>query len=721
MKKNSKIAILLALMLGATTVFTACDDPGGWQPWYSSSGPSVAEQEEQAMNAVYKENISKWLKYVEYDAPEAVQDATYTKLTDKDVDGVTTRYNDGILTTTKVESTFEDVTTGEGENAVTVNRETARKTTVKKQVLSTETFATLLTVEDVKYEKVDEVGATSPDVEKTAQTVSHSVSVHAHLGAVEVVKTTWALRAPLPEETDPVDPAVLTNYEATVTYSYYNAKTGEAYFENLENGANVRGQYVDLEGKTYLMDEDGIVKEFEEGMEYVLPSFDKDNQQIATPYDDYAYFEQGEYGYRIDEGEYIEGETIGELNQGIYPSLSVSVYKADALVATYESDCYSIYGYAVLPNGNVYICEVEESNTDATTDFTQEGVAFNLKHTVLNVQTGAISEVDNAFRVQRLYSNATKDIKTALNLNTTLLTTDANSLEEALNPENNVHNVRVKDGYILAYIEKIENGELTGEVSYAALDANTLAVVEELPAIVESQFGYVGFMTEKELLFTTMTVDNYLIRYTANVETGDLNLFAKSSANIQTFRDLGFRWTETVGEKEIDVVYDYQWNKVADLYYDTIYPLPNGTFLAKSGSGSWEILSLRKSTYDYETGSKGSVQLHKNYLNDAYGDGAVVGENYFSIGTVYYTINGEKLFDSATTERTETIYEADTTTPKYVRYEVTTSYSVNAGVVTLVESWSVDDGYGAVYGYEADEQPTVNMHGKTYYQYFTLK
>ena len=66
MKKYSKIALMLALMLSMSTVMAACDDP-------SEEGKQNPPAQEELDNQKYKAAVAEWEKYVEYVAPEAAK------------------------------------------------------------------------------------------------------------------------------------------------------------------------------------------------------------------------------------------------------------------------------------------------------------------------------------------------------------------------------------------------------------------------------------------------------------------------------------------------------------------------------------------------------------------------------------------------------------------------------------------------------------------------
>ncbi len=699
MVKNAKWALLLALMLGASTVFAACNDNSGSG---KEDGEQTAQQEEAAMNEVYKERIDKWMQYVEYDEPEAVKSYELKKLKSKS-EYQYEYYEKIVLLYDTV--TEEDVTTKAYE------------------LYSTLTGNKILSFTAKNYTAV----------EKTADDVNYDVRVGANY--IETVKWTYKLRDALEGETE-VDATLPENYEETITYSYYDLETGKAIATGLKDVAIERENYVDIDDKTYLFDDGKIVATFEKGMEYALPSFNTENMQIVPgDYDEYVCFTQGDYTYRIDEAEYTAMQ-VGDVAMAIFPGVSVHVYKGEELVASYETDCYTVSGYGVMSNGNVYVCEYRQLSDVATEyDLDLGGMKFDVVHTVVDVATGAVNTVENAFVTSRVYTDATAQIKTSANVNTTILTS-ANTLDEILDRNNHIQGMKVKDGYVLAEVQKYENGALTGNSVYAVLNASTLEIVEELPKILASQFGYAGFVAENEMLFATKTPDNTIVRYTVNTQTGDLKLFTKNSYSIDAF-DGGFLYD--------DVVYDYEWNKLADLAdYNNVSILPNGklvfvnrteynigttdyycnyasyiAWLEKRTDDNWygnnvqyfgyydsEYVLCYKTFYQGKT----TVTINENYM-------VTVNEGIAK----YYDLDGNVIYEQeASKTEQKTVSEAGDSS-KYVVYDVTTRseiFSIDSyEFIIEVETWT--EAYRE--GYGEGEEPTQSKNGQTYYQYSILK
>ncbi len=793
MRKSSKLAILLAFLLSSTVVFSACDSSsmeftGGNAA--SSVSPSV---EEQQMNEIYKTRLDSWMKYIDYKAPETVANAKLYEeapLTTKETD----LHKADINNTSKVliieERDETEVTKTVMQSVPNPNPNwqadgEEQFIQAPQQVYDYSTYKTAITVQSIETGETLWTGenreAKSGSYAYGAEVIKYrpnkvvyTIDTSKHTAFFEVAKTTWTMIMPAPDSGIEVDDAYKSNpenYIAMTTYSYYDSITGEPFVpnsENLEDALTIRDDYLDFKDKTYLLGEDGIVKTFELGMEYNLPSFNKENTQL-TEYADYVYFEQGEYGYRIDEAELNAVGKVGDLTLVICPEVSVSVYKSNELVATYTTDCYTITGYGVLPNGNVYICEWRLINDETKADIKLENYNIDVVHTLLDVTTGAVSEVNNAFTAKNVYTNFTEEIKTYLNVNTTLLNTGVMTEEQLLDRKNHMQGLYLKDGYVLAEIQKFENGALQGNTAYAILNANTLEVVEELPKLVDSQFGYAGYISESEVLFAVRTMDNKILRYTVNTETGDMELFTKNGNSIEYLTADTFIYKSGTGVAKI---YDYEWNEIADLTevygnFGDYVVLGNGKLLIRhqvtSGGTEgyeWSIAKLQYNGYsDNYYGndkSESSYRLEKEKIHSFYNysgatsfnpkaDITMIENGYFSIKNeyseynystssynyypyvTYFDLDGNELFTTKPTIENTTKRESEDSSSsdywKRVEYKVSTGYSVyrtladGSVIVKHTIKWTETNRYG----YGDSEQPTNYMGGKTYDQYFILK
>lgn len=746
MSKRSKLALLLAMLLGASTVIAACDGGGSSSSGDSSSSSSSSElspsQEEEIANDLYKERIDKWLKYVEYNAPNAAA-ATKTALTQKDTNEVDTTFDLGAEKTYQTVETgaYKTKFTGEADNPddpegpkVPIEWTEVTGNYSKTKVYSQTTGSVIAEVKSETFVEVADAekgGNVKRDSTKTkANDVLFEVSEF-HANVLEIKKTAYALVEPEidPEATEPFDmdayKALVKNYEAVATYTYYDVTTGNVIAKDLEERAEQRETNVlDIGEKTYVMVEKGIAKVFDKGMEYDVPVFDETKAQYRG--DEYAYFEQGEYGYRFEEEPANTVQISADFAMATFPGVAVQVYKDYDLVATYETDAFHVSGYAVLPNGNVYFCEYKQLAADATEyDISADNYKFDVVHTILNVETGATSEVANEFVASKVYTEATPNIQTLLNLNT-------------LGQDNTLHTLKLKEGYVLAEITELGAGALQGNSTFAVLDSESMELVEKLPKIVDTQFGYASFINEDYMLVMMKMVDNQAVYYMANVETGDLELYPKTALT-RGVVDMGNDCFK-IGNSIYDL--GFNWHEVADLsVYESVQSLGNGKLLVErlytpdeyyygnTYRRTWNILSVQEPSYSGNPCSVYFSGITEDTADDYYsfdvdvefnGKLIIVKEN--GVIRSIYDANGNSLFASGVA--TKYVYEQDSMW-KYVDYTVTTSVTcveLEEGVYVVTESerWSKynENGY---YGEERPSDDVMANDGKIYHTSYIVK
>lgn len=767
MKKNSKLALLLSLILGATMLLPACGDTGSSESSSSSSSggssnePTVEEMEAEA-NKGYKARMAEWLKYVEYDAPEETPVLTYSTLTKKDTDDEKTTVDAsnvsyGFFATS---STTEEVkefpvddgtesegneggaeggegtgTEGEGtetpEEPETVEK-VVSKTTIEK-VYSAETATAIKTLTS-KQVRIGGV-IVDEDTYTLKDEVSNVLNTGFAEGIFEVTTTKYELKEKPEDATVTLDEFKkdLNNYETVVTYSYYD-KAGNEIAKDLEKKGTVSGEFVTLGEKTYLVRDGEIIKTFKAGEQYALPNFDTESSIQIVDIDDspvneiyvaqgYAYYEQGDYGYCIRE-EMPTTMKFGDFYSIMFPSVQIEIVKDYDVVLDYESDAYAIMSYTVLSNGNVYICEYRQLNAAATEyDIFAQDMKFDVAHVILDVATGEVKTVEKDYVAQKLYTNATAEIK-SLNCEVTM--------------GDVVGGCKVKDGYALVQIQKVANGAISGKSVYAVLDAD-LNIVAELPAVIPNQFGYVGFLAEDKVLLNTSAIgenegDIHSIYYMADVETGDLQLYLHSEKQGEvTYIENGFIYDEKV--------YDYNWNELYDLDDEDLkYWVRNGVLIMQEDDNrpyigkivvesnnyydddddKWGASQSHTVSYDFDTeefvsGYSSSDHYTVNVTDDYI---KVVVDPVSSSNTVEYTI----FYDMAGTrllifESEKTFWEYDEDdSSKWVKYEMTTATTVtelSEGVYLLkaTETWTVLE-------YRNYETRPAN---KTYTRYFIMK
>ena len=577
MKKYSKLALMLALMLSMSTVMAACDDPGT-----SHQKPQTPEE---IANEGYKAAAAEWEKYVEYVAPEGAKKLEKTTLKTQKEDK-SLQYNAAygyycVVDTAVTEKTFTD----DEAAAEPVSETKTTKTTTTQTYFDKETHEELFKTVTVSVAR-DGDKALDSELKPTAEYSQQMSTFYEHV--LQVSKTTKVLKT-VEEGADPLDETLFSSYEEKTVYSYYHIPTKTWIAENLETYATKRSndsiaqQIIDIGDKTYLFDKTTgeIVKTYDLGMEYAVPSFDASNPQFiltGTQYtwnaSGYGYYEQGEYAYYIKEA---QPQTIqmGEIALVLMPEVSVTVYKDGAITAEYTSDAYAVAGYAVLPNGNVYICEYEYLDADATEyDADLGGQKIDIVHTLLNVATGATTDVNNSFLAQKVYTHAADEMET---FNSYLTVGSAND---------SLDNMKLKDGYVLAEVQHHSEGALQGESVFAVLDANTMEIVAELPKIVPNQIGDVGYLDSDTMFIQARVADsaNTVLNYTVNTKTGDLELYVHDFNKV-TLIENGFIYN--------DCVYDYKFNKLAvlndhdDNMYDTYsgYQVIDGKVLVQVNQG----------------------------------------------------------------------------------------------------------------------------------------
>lgn len=727
MRNNSKIAILLSFILGSTMLFAGCKDTN---ETLEPTPQSPTELEAEA-NKVYKSNIDKWLTYVNYENVETANVLNKSALTSKDTDTIETTFfrNDTTYKVTKRSNFYSDPSddiTGTG-----TNESILLYTEIEQSVYNSETGKCIVSVtsryienEHGKYEYKDKVTYDIKIEGITGYTGTFE-------GIIEVEKKVLVLRDPVDDEVTVED--TFANYVEKTTYTYYDFN-GNKLAENLDTHATVKagngGSFLfSVNDTTYVMYQGEVLTEFKRGFEHDIPLYSKDNTT-------YAFFNYGGYNYRIIEQPY-QAVQVGDFAMYTVPGMSIEILNDKYEIAVeYTTNSYAVMGYAVLPNGNVYICEYEVLSSDAANyDVLSGTTKLNVKHTVLDVKTGNTTSLNKDFVATKLYNGTTAEINSFINQST---------MAEVLS------GLEVKPGYMLAQVQKYSNGVLNSNSVYAVLDEN-LNIVQELPSIVPNQFGYVGFIEEDVMLINTSATtgsddNNKSIVYIADTETGDLDLFI---GNYKT----SSKYEPMEGAFVYDgYLYDYAWNKLYRMdwgdtqsYNDIVikdYTLNGDTIFVKDSYDKYYIATIElEPCYDKEY-YDGSVQYEKYLKFTAF---TSLLSNYNSIKSVelidgnYYRIKAKEYYysDNEVTIITDAhgkilfeekfddekmVYESDSSY-KYVKYSVDTEiYSISkvadgTYVMRVKETWEEK----ARFNYRDDEQPSDPKDGKTYYQYYILK
>ena len=437
------------------------------------------------------------------------------------------------------------------------------------------------------------------------------------------------------EGTEPLDPGERSSYDLKVTYSYY-FEDGSVFLTGLEsalvrrvvnnNSAIAAGRYLlDSGEKTYLMSENNeLLVTFDLGMEYDVPVYDTESYTFGE-YNDYTYFEAHGYNYVITE-EKAQMMQIGDLVGYIVPGMSLTVMDGNwNVTVSYVSSCYAIVGYAVMENGNVFICEYELLSSEAEEyDILSGTEKLNVHNKLIDVKTGNVAELELGFTAQKLFNETTKSIKSF----TSLATYTGNGFD--------LLDTTVKDGYTLATVNKYEGGLINMQSTYAILDEN-LAIVAELPAILPDQIFYPGMISNGIMLVETLAVGNKMISYAINTKTGNAMLFPKDHSSV-VHTNLGYLVDR--------VIYSEGWKelyKISESYTDI--QVANGDIYCIDSWGDAYLLKAPIDEYGwYEFDYVMDFEYEESTLSFTQdGDLIVRHSNNGTVMEVYNT-NGEELF-----------------------------------------------------------------------------
>ena len=664
--KRSKISALIALMLVLATLLVSCGPDDSGIPGEDSGNIGGA-----AVDNNYSASLGKWADYLSYSGVDSLPILNKTEiLQDLELDGaLTDDYVLDILYGTlseNIEKTLEPTepvdpdNPTEPETVVVGNKVTTKWFNKKGEAIKT--FVSVVpTAAELADDTIDEL------INITA--IAQYTFDYQYDGFIQVKKTTYQMKeVEAPEEdgaeVEPLPTDKYSSYEKVSTYSYYKMD-GTVFLDGLKDTisgrsvnnavANVAGYYlIDVEelGKTYLMLDDEVVREFAYGEEYDVPVYDENSRNVDGT--GYAYFTVGDYKYLVTEQKALL-TPVGDLMLILVPGMTVKVMNAnDVTVASYSTECYGIAGYAVLDNGNIYVCEYQLLNKDATEhDIISGEEKLDVIHKLISVTDGSVTELDRSFVATKLFNNNTKEIKSFTNLTTLGVTNlDATSYTSLLDT------AKVKDGFVFAEIQKYEGGNLTGETAYAVLDSN-LEVVAELAPVIANQFTYPAFLDSENMVVTARTVGNHVVYYGVNVKSGAITLVPEDFTDVKVL-DGGYFWSGKV--------YDKFWNMLKNFreednfaYYDAEFRVINGSLYyyhinstdsdySPDGPFTVKRLSIvEKEGYDYDMNGnphKGyTVEIKqvcsKGYMADSV---AVIGGLDSDGDMIYYNLEGEILF-----------------------------------------------------------------------------
>ncbi len=749
--KRNKLTILIALLLLGAMLLASCDS----EPKGPSEPPLFNEVEND-----YSEAISAWAEYLSYVAPEKapVYKATAVLSGITGADGTT----DELIVIVDETENFKTVTPeAPAEGTEPQEPEEVHVSTTKTiKWYNKNTGALVKTLTELTAETFDVEGTRKYDeTVKPTELVKYAIEYDDY-NLIKVEATTLTLKEV--EEVEGAEPVVIDtqavdSYEEKTVISYYYAD-GTLFLENLEDELRWRpvanavasnaGRYLlDSEelAKTFLMDDGELVREFGYRMEYNVPVYDKDSQtytwdsqglsgSMVKNADDYAYLEFGGNKYVITE-EIPVTIPLGDLTMFLVQGMTLSVTdKDDKALAYYETECYGITGYAILSNGNVYICEFELLNSDAEEyDISTGNEKLNVHHKIINVTDGSVTELDLGFKTSKLFNNTTKEINSFLNY-TTLEITDLSNPTGAL-----LESAEVKSGYILAEIQKYEGGVLDGDTTWAVLD-ESFNIVKELPAIVADQFSYPSFMDADTMIVSAKTVGSELIYYGADLKSGEISLLPDFTAlnNVQLL-DNGYFWNNKVYDKDWNVLRTLKGDTTSSSYTvyggfrvingDLYYYTYSSSLSSVPSNFDWtrlEIVATERTEYfyDWDEEKKEQVETKEVYIDYSTETETVVEDAVFLYDNVffavesgddtYYNINGDVIIAEDEYDK----YIESELLDRTVRYEVTK---------TVSGFTPIEDGYlvRVTLAYKNDTTTTTEESGipQTFeeYEYYIIK
>ncbi len=692
--KRNKLTLLVAILLLGAMLLASCDEPT------KPSDPLFNQVEND-----YSETVGAWTEYLSYVAPEKTPEYTATEILSdlKLTDETPVTFMGELIMVTEIKENIKTIPVPEGAAEGTLPEEVHVSTTTTHKFYNKNTGAHVKTLTQIIGEVFDVEGTDKYDETLDPKT-QIAYELNEVYGLIEVITVVPVLRE-VAEGAEPLDPLVVNNYEAKRTYSYYFAD-GTAFLENLKDELVWRnvdnthtGRYLlDCEetGKTYLMDDGELVRTFDYRMEHNVPVYDEDSTS-------YAYFEHNGNKYIITEEPPVTVPLGKNLTMFLVQGMSIYVTdKDDKALVSYETECYGITGYAVLSNGDIYTCEFELLSRDATEyDILAGEDKLNVHNKLIKISDGSVTELDLGFKAQKLFNNTTKEIKTFMNY-TTLEITEYTHPEDAL-----LLSASVKDGYMLAEIQKYEDGVLDGATTWAVLD-ETMKIVAELPAIVADQFTYPSFMNADTMIVSARAVGNEIINYAADLKSGEVTLIPDTLAlnNVELLNN-GYFWNNKVYSLDWRVLRDFNPSNTDSSSSYTIYTgfrIINGDlyYYEYSSSSStpptypdWRCFSIKAErrveyTYEWDDEKKNEVEVEHVYIDyntdvkDVFDDSNFISDalvkEISNSGVTYYSIGGKELL-------ADEVYDTKIYSEKL---DSNITYEVTQEIVELIE---IEDGY----------------------------
>ena len=561
MMKRNRLTILLALALAVVMAFTSCSffDSSENEDKESTVLPPVVNTD---VKVNYRDAVSAWTEYLSFVAPETTPVYTTNKLS------IHGNVANGVVPTISGEYIYTRETV---DNTVVVddgNSSSEKKvstTTTEKWYNATDGSLIQKFVSvtpEIKYV----LGL--PTIDESLR-ISDLVSYSIDRGSkfVKVTKYEYVIKE-VNEGEDPLDRNVFSNYTKQATSISYYFNDGSLFLEDLvdviaprevENSTAYNAGYylVDCKEKdaTYLILGNKVIREFGYKQEYNLPIYDENSSALNGGY---AYFEVKDNKYVITEEAPVV-VPMGDLALYLVPGMTIRITdENDKSVAYYSTECYGIAGYAVLDNGNVYICEYHLLSKDAAEyDILSGEDKLNVTHKLISAKNGSISELDMSFTAQKLFNNNTKKINSFINYMTLEMTNSGECLLDS---------AQVDAGYVIAEIQKYQGGNLDAKTSYVVLDAN-LEIVKELPAIIQNQFSYPAFLDADNMVVCTRAVGNKTTYYSIDISSGEVTLAPSLSMlkDVQLLNN-GYYYDYKIYDKNWNIIHDFAKDENFNIY-----------------------------------------------------------------------------------------------------------------------------------------------------------
>lgn len=628
MRKN-RLLSLVALILAAIMIFTSCDSPDD-SKHEKPDGPNGPDNSPEIFER--KDEAAAWAQYLEYEAPEGTAVLSATKFLE-DLEPGSYEIKENIIIVNDLVTTEKD-----GYSVSTKTEKWYSKTTGELVKTFTSTAPSVSS------------GAIPTDFDVNSLVVYNSEFnpfLTGNTDFIGVLTTTLSLKTVEDGEPEP-DPTVFESYDIKREYSYYYSD-GTLFLTGLTEmlspravtlgtGAYEAGYYlIDCEenSKTYLINNEGkIFRTFDYQREYDVPVYDA--QSLNWDGAGYAYFEVGNYKYVVTESK-AQLMPLGELALVLVPGIHIMVTDAeDKAVASYESNCYGIAGYAVLSNGNIYICEYKLLSKDAAEyDVLSGEEKLNITHKIISVANGSVTELDRDYTVSKVFNANTKKINSFLNLVTL-------GIENPENRECLLDTATVKDGFILTEIQKYADGKLSTNSSFAVLNEN-LEIVAELPKIVENQFSYPAYANAAELLVASRTANNRIIYYSVDASSGIVSLAPHLNRrnSIEKINN-GYFYDNKMYDINWNLVHDFEEDDSVNVY-TADFRVVNGVLLYfvndYSSNEKLKRAEITKSIYDGKDNYSYSTFdflsnvtfFGEDYIKTVSYDGSNYHDNYYNV------------------------------------------------------------------------------------------